>query len=291
MESAGEAKRILTCRESIMANVPQPIPSQPTIHGLSPPVQVPLVDEGTHVPSQYQTHPLIDGRYFFTLPKELLDDVVNAVGENYFDPKLLKLESELSSLNGDHSAYIGFRAGHPIPSNLLGPGLNLESLLHDVTPAMRAELGWALTPQNSRGLQTASDRLESDKEICRAYCGWLVSNPQFINEQKAFLAKWEGTAKRFGLDAPVPDDDDPVRHTIPTYVPFTQERDQFLEKWQLTGLSGPLLPKPPMRHAPLSGGKSAVLPNPGLGTTFFFPSIFPMPNRQELLRMVDEAME
>jgi len=40
---------------------------------------------------------------------------------------------------------------------------------------------------------------------------------------------------------------------------------------------------------PVAGGVTAVLPNPALGMLIFFPTVFPLPERQELLRMVEDA--
>src|SRR4051812_15056611 len=82
---------------------------------------------GTRVPPQCPRHPLVGGQYFFTLPKELLEDVVEAVGESEFNPALLSLERELSAECGDPSAIVGFRDGVPVRHTLLGQPLGLAA--------------------------------------------------------------------------------------------------------------------------------------------------------------------
>lgn len=245
---------------------------------------------GTRVPPPHAGHPLVAGRYFFTLPKELLEDAVAAVGEERFDPPLLDLERALSVACGDHSEVVGFRAGVPVRYGLLGRPPGLAATAQEVTDAMSKELGWAVTPAHLASLGVIDDRLERAREVCRAYNGWLALNPQFASEQTDFFARWGVMARRVGLEAPTPGAEDRARHSMADYAAFADDRDRLLRRWELAGLVGPFLPDPPRPHAPLAGGVDAVLPDPRLGTTFFFPRIFPLPDRQELSRMIDDAM-
>lgn len=245
---------------------------------------------GTRVPPPHADHPLVDGRYIFTLPKELLEDAVAAVGEERFDPPLLDLERALSAACGDHSEVVGFRAGVPVRYGLLGRPPGLATTAQGVTDAMSKELGWAVTPAVLAALGVIDERVERARDVCRAYNGWLALNPQFADEQAAFFARWGAMARRVGLDAPTPGAEDRARQSMADYAAFADHRDRLLRRWELAGLAGPFLPDPPRPHAPLAGGVDAVLPDPRLGTTFFFPRIFPLPDRQELSRMVDDAM-
>ena len=129
------------------------------------------------------------------------------------------------------------------------------------------------------------------REVSRAYNGWLILNSEFLKEHAQILARWGREARRFGLKAPTPHSDDKVHQTIPTYAQFTSDRDKFVSRWQLTVLAGSYLPTPAQAHAPLAGGATGTLPDPSLGTTFFFPTIAPLPDRQELFKMIEEAIQ
>lgn len=82
----------------------------------------------SRLPSRYADHPSVAGHYFFTIPKELLEDVVDLVGETQFDRELLAVERALSAECGDHSSTVGFRDGVPVHYGLLGRPLNLGAI-------------------------------------------------------------------------------------------------------------------------------------------------------------------
>lgn len=229
------------------------------------------------LPSPSVNHPLVEGHYFFTLPKELLDDVVARVGETRFDRELLAVERALSAECGDHSTMIGFRDGVPVHYGLLGRPLHLAASAKEGDDTLAGELGWSLTPERGRAVNSLNDRVERIRQRCRAYAGWLALRPQFLREHDDFLATWDPMPRRVGLDAPTPGKEDPARQTMADYAAFADARDVFLRRWQLTGLAGPYLPDPPRPHWPLAGGVTAVLPDAALGTLFFFPHILPLP--------------
>ncbi|HEY2585497.1 MAG TPA: hypothetical protein VGI81_07030 [Tepidisphaeraceae bacterium] len=246
-----------------------------------------------HVPDPYREHRLIRGQFYSTLPRELLEDVVVAVGVDRFDPELLAMDRSLSAESGDHSAVVGFRNGFAVTYGQLGQARSVLSLLDEGIAAFGPPPGWpAMTSWHRAALAVADDRITRLRQTARAYAGWLCLDRQFIAEHDAFLATWGDKAREFGLDAPTPA---PPPKDRPDAVPapfreYTAARDRFLLRWQLAGLAGPYLPVPPMPHLPLAGG-AAVLPNPALGTTFFLPTIFPLPDRQELKQRIDEALD
>lgn len=243
---------------------------------------------GTRVPSQYAEHPLIESCYFFTLPTELLEDVVETVGESRFDGELLKLDRDLAAECGDHSEVIGFRAGVPIQYGLLGRSLSPHAVAWNLDDDVKAALGWK--PEHFSALGALTDRTDRPRDTCRAYAGWLSLNPTFLGEQAAFVSRWAQMIRMAGLDGTTPRKREVIADYLADYRSFTIARDEFLARWQLTGLAGPHLPTPPMPHVPLAGGVRTVLPNPDLGTTLFLPTIHPLPERQELLRMIDDVM-
>lgn len=73
------------------------------------------------IPARYVNHPLMNAAPYFTLPEQLLDQVIAKVGEDRFDADLLKMEYDLSRVCEDHGSRIGFWRREPINSQLLRP--------------------------------------------------------------------------------------------------------------------------------------------------------------------------
>ena len=60
------------------------------------------------VPDDCRQHPLVLHRYFYTLPSDVIDSIVEFVGEDRFDDSLLDVERRLSAICGDHTGNVGF---------------------------------------------------------------------------------------------------------------------------------------------------------------------------------------
>lgn len=235
-------------------------------------------------------HPLLaEGRFYFTLPKELLEAVVDAVGgESRFDKDLLRLDRELASRNGDHSHSVGFRNNRAITYAHLAQPPSLKTTVFNLSKEEKAHLGWA--PAQFTQLQSLTDlnaRSEWMHGICQGYCGWLLLNPTFIHEEAQFLEKWRDVIREVGLDellmCPV------NKRPDPKHVEFAKARMAWLERWQLTALAGPFLPSPLTPQIPVMS--STLIPDfLKQGTLFFLPSIFPLPERQLLRQMIEDAM-
>jgi hypothetical protein len=254
---------------------------------------------GKDVPERYANHRLVEGRFFFTLPKELLEDIVDAVGEDRFEAELLAMERALSADCGDHSNIVGFDSGYHIKYDLLGSPPDLVATIRQGQAAFPEDLaGWPpMIPERVAALKSIDGRGSRDRDVCQAYNGWLMLNPQFLAEQHSFFRDWGLAVRQIGLDGPPklfpPDGPStpPPKEVWDRYGPFWSAREQFLSRWELIRLAGPFLPTPPRPHTPLAAGITDVLPNPALGTTFFFPTISPLPDRQELLKMIDDALD
>lgn len=73
---------------------------------------------------EFQCHPLVAGRYFYTLPAGLWGALPQALGEQQFDSELLSLERAFSELCGDHSMNApgsSTSACHATPSGPINP--------------------------------------------------------------------------------------------------------------------------------------------------------------------------
>lgn len=255
-----------------------------------PPLALDPATNNMTVPSRFLHHPLVEDRYFCTLPGDFLDDVVNRVGTERFDPELVALETHLSSMCGDHSQNAGFR--HALP---------LTYCLRRRPLAVRSE------DARSRGLvqnQAALDNIARITEervagmvrTTRAYAGWLMTNPQFLGELDALLRTWDQMVKRWGFDR--------LGIVLPTGMffvgddPTADERwagysaafEQFFGRWRLRGMAAPYLPVP---LEPLMSGQfpiSVLQQVMNSGGAFVLPDIYPVPSRDQLRGMLDDAL-
>ena len=232
------------------------------------------------VPPAYASHPLVARRYFYTLPIELLEGIVEKVGEAEFNPELLGMERSLSQSCGDHAAQVGFRDGYPVRYDLLADPLSLQAAALDVA-AGADELAWLREPGRKRSLVTLDVRLDWVADTCRGYAGWLAVNPTFAAEQDSLFVNWQKEVLKYGL---------PLVGTLGGPEQYVKAVLDFCARWHLIGLGGPFLPSPVRPQVPVPAGRQLATRPAPLGTTFFLPSVFPLPDRTQLRQMIEDAM-
>jgi hypothetical protein len=244
-------------------------------------------------PDSVRGHRLVQGRYFFTLPIELLEAVVAAVGEARFDADVVDLDRVLSRECGDHSAQVGYRDGAPVRYDLIGDPLDLTAAVLEGTQQFAGELKWpALSVEQLEGCANLEQRSSWARGVARGFAGWLSANATFVQEQHDFFTKWATQCTRYGLSGPSPKLSGPqprANTAAADYFPFVTARDAFLTRWSLRGLAGPFLASSPMPDFGAgTGDLSASARPPGL--TMSYPSIFPTPEPQVLRAMIEEAI-
>ena len=138
------------------------------------------------VPADLAKHPLVAGKYFYTLPARLLNLVVQNLGSEQFDHRLLEVEAQLSTLTGDHAVYVGLRREAPIAYDLLEQSRPLK-----IPYEMIKGLGWGKSEEEIKEIERiATPRLRMLSEPLRGYCGWLMTDPQFIGEHDQLLGQY-----------------------------------------------------------------------------------------------------
>lgn len=198
--------------------------------------------EPTSLEDAIAKHPLVSGKDFYTLPTELLEEVVDRTRAP-FDAALLELERQLSARCGDHSNMVGYRDSQPIHYTWLARPLG---------PADAAfEMGMSWTPAQHIALKKAERRADWIWELNQAYCGWLVMNPTFLQEQQS---NWLRPTK------------------------------SFLDRWGLLGMAGPCLPIPAGPQLPVAS--RSLIPE-GKGQLLFIPNHFPLWNSTELAALLE----
>ena len=112
------------------------------------------------VPDGLGEHTLLCGRHFYTFPSELLEEIVEGIGERHFDREILNLDRRLSRANGDHASRIGYHNGRPIRYDLLGEPRAIAIDLLEIPKDLRRRLNWPKNfGQNTVTLKRADQRL------------------------------------------------------------------------------------------------------------------------------------
>jgi len=243
----------------------------------------------TTVPFRFRYHSLIRGRYFYTIPQQLLQTVFEGeVGENLqFENDLYELELSLSAASGDHSSQIG----HWNNQSILFP-------LMDMVPLRKEDLmGKGVSKSDAASVaRILNERQSTFSEISGAYCGWLMTNPTFLEEMDVLLGNFGGQMLRWGtamVGLPIPNSIMPGPFN-PTSEEGWQEYDtavlEFCVRWRLQGLAGPRIPVPmkPM----ISGQFPITIVNQLMraGRVFNWPDTFPLFARDVLRDLIAEAL-
>jgi hypothetical protein len=144
-------------------------------------------------------------------------------------------------------------------------------------------------------LRIAKQRVFPFSKIALGYAGWLLTTPAFLDEHDRLLARWKSTIQHrtsfrgaallpeLGARQELEGCDDPPG--------FVEDVIRFLIRWRLRKLSGPELPEPLM---PMLAGQfpvSIVQQLLDAGGLFNIPDTFPIPSRDELRGILQEAVQ
>jgi hypothetical protein len=136
------------------------------------------------VPVSLSRHPLVADHFFYCIPEKLLELVVQCLGDERFDRQLLELERKLSALVGDYAVNVGIRREGPMSYELLAPCRPLTIRYDDLK-----NLGWGKTEVEIHEIERiGNERLQALSEPIRGYCGWLMINREFVEEQISCFA-------------------------------------------------------------------------------------------------------
>lgn len=246
------------------------------------------------VPLKYQEHELLAGRIFFTLPEDVIDAVVAELGSECFDSDLLTMEKELSAICGNHSAIVGFWRCLPVSYAELRP-LPAPSFSDELVRSA------GLRPAAvNHALQVFRERdIAPLERFSRGYCGWLMTNRDFLDEHDTLLTRFRDVVSRWGTHPVatflptttqshlIADDD---LEDDPQWPTFVEECNRMFVRWRLRGLAALYLPMP---SKPLMAGVfplSVVSQLMQAGGVFYLPDTMPVPSRDQLRGLLDHAL-
>jgi hypothetical protein len=239
---------------------------------LTPPPGV----RATAAPVNWENHPLIRGTCFYTLPGQLLTLVETHAKSWPLHHEKWLLEKALAEICGDHSTQVGFNDGQPIEYHLLRAAETFQLSAEQLKSMNWEGMNDAKIASVQRAFQPRRKWYHS---AARGYAGWLNCNAEFRREREAALGMELRVVKL------IPDMAASVScGTLPERV------RSFLIRWRLLGMAGPRLPIP---MQPMMSGMFPVSILPQLmdaGGVFNIPDICPLPSREELRDMLEEAI-
>ncbi|MFM7116320.1 MAG: hypothetical protein ACKO0N_06770 [Planctomycetota bacterium] len=194
-----------------------------------------------------ENHPLIKNRYFYPLPLRLKQSVIKVLGAGSFTEDELNLETTTSAVVGDCALEVGFLDGAPIPYQGLAES---ESLNFDYQTAKALGIARGNKAKFEAELEQLNEWLKWNETNHRAYRGWLMTNPEFLEEHEALLDKWMPFVaqigfRKFGVGLWSATEESKTE--LPEGTEKLQECDQdfyaFLQRWRLQALVAPYLPE------------------------------------------------
>lgn len=225
----------------------------------------------------------VEGLYC-TLPIELLN-----VLEPLLTPEQIYSESSQSAVADDHTQRVGTWNGKAILYGLLRRS-ELRRL--NINEALIQELGWEGTPaQIRRKLAIGDERSKRMHEIAKGFAGWLMATPAFLTEHEELLDRYREETSEHGLPSIAMVSNQSLDGNAPgsPLSEFVADLHRFLLRWRLSALAAPNLPVPLQPMVPaapilMQGPLSQV------GRVFYFPDTFPIPSRDLLREVLDDAL-
>ena len=256
------------------------------------PKPVPPGFSATSIPAQHRATRCFKVRHSSPFRGELLDAVVREVGVIRFDERLLELEYDLSVVCGDHTSRIGFWGECPIQFNLLRRS---ESPVDDEYLVAWAAREGKSVAEIRRSLEVVTDRLNHFVNVERGYLGWLTTDRLFRQEQQAIFVNWAERVAKTGVPimGPVMTDVKEVpssKEATEGIAEFLEAFEAFFIRWRLQGMSAPYAPRPLAPHFPVMDLRPVLGHMQHGGTTFYMPDIFPVPSRDELRAIIEDAL-
>lgn len=232
-----------------------------------------------HVPAEHRSHPLIAGRFFYTLPPKLWSEILKVISPNRFSSEVLSLELAPVGKPDWRSDSIGFRDGFPIAYH----PLHVEHRVDAVTQ-----------PARMRHRLTAS--AAKLNQHLAGYLGWLLTNSEFNKEHRSLFADCSevlsATAGPFQMAAISASDGNPM----PGWSQRQATRPEaavakFSLRWRLQGIAGPYLVDPLCpQFAVGTPSHATALANATGMRLIALPDTLPIPTERELRSLVEEAV-
>lgn len=245
------------------------------------------------LPDPYRGHPEVVGRVFYTIPLQLLDELVAKCGRAAFDADRLELEKTLAQSLGHNPQLIGYtKEGEGFSYPLLTRD---EPRLPNPDDETLKKMGKTREGYDEF-LREARHRLGFYVDASRGYAGWLVTNPVFLRERDELLQRWKDQVAVQGIPrndlttfGGVPHQDF-FRPAYDTDVlKFLNAFADWYARWRLHHLITRELPEPLSSQIPILNPLSLLTHLQAGGVTLYQPDTMPIPPRDDLRNALEDV--
>jgi hypothetical protein len=144
-------------------------------------------------------------------------------------------------------------------------------------------------------LALGQQRLGWTSDVRRGYAGWLMTNGSFLEEHQKLFQQWADEVAKQGIPrmGPVLSDGQSfpgAQLAEGHFEQFLHEFEEFFIRWRLEGMPAPFAPQPMGVHLPVVDLRPVLGHMRQGGTTFYIPDIFPVPSRDKLREIMEEAL-
>ena len=250
-------------------------------------------NSGRHlVPAAYANHALVARRVFYVLPRELFNALIAKLQPQTFDSQQLTMEHALTTALAPHPHLVGYRSGEAFSYSLLPIR---QQFLWDPSKEDLSFIGmtretWDLT------LKEGAEKLTPMLDALRGYCGWLVTNRDYLKERDTLFGKWKHRLATDGIPQSGPTffGKMPLAEFIRVVsgkqeVRFLKAFEHFYARWRLQHLITRELPEPLAPQIPVLTPLALLTHMRTGGVTLYQPDTMPIPPRDRLREVLEDV--
>ncbi len=247
------------------------------------------------LPERLRNHPLVSGKWFYTLPSSVLVKLCSALGPDCFDADILDLDRATSHQADAIKGCVGFHNGLPISDLHLRP---LPPINFDDPTVKKCLEEWRAAGYKvpaSNGETT--ENLEALKKPQRAYLGWLLTNRLFLAELQDLRTQFPDAFD--GVQSPpapilfsaISNREDLPQFLEPNRNSTSQAVRDFCQRWRFSRIVGPATYSPISVQFPVALPTRTEIDAQSSGSLLYIPDIAPVPNRDLLERLIQNVVK
>lgn len=190
-----------------------------------------------NAPASWESADCLEQGVYYIIPIWLWELVERAVGVNHFSDEARRRETEIATAAEHYQHAAAIRNGGFVSYSEIFP---LDPVILNEEAA--ASLG--MTPVQARlRARQLTGALEETTRPLRAYLGWLLTNPEFLEEHDALCSGSETELERNPFPVPrrssqrLPGTGTPADEAVGGCL-------EFYSRWRLQSFTLPLLPRP-----------------------------------------------
>lgn len=236
-----------------------------------------------HVPQSWKNAAFLEQNVYYIIPLSLWESVVLNVGRERFTEDDQRREREIAEAARDDSGNVAIRNDAFV---------NYLDLLPIQPVTLNADAAEILgkTPAQARQLaRSATERLAEIDGPRRAYLGWLLTNPQFLQEHEGLHRGFDNQPESQGYPQPRQSSRRQPDKLIVNSERWMSDFRDFYVRWRLQSLVLPHLPVPLPFQIPVIEDPATGSAREGVVTSSI-PDIYPTRGRGLIDATIEDAL-